>query len=71
MKVTAPMSGNVWKVLVEEGHHIQAGDVVVILESMKMEIPIESTTSGVVKTVHVTESSFIQENDLVIEVGGI
>ena len=65
-EITATMSGNVWKVEVKEGDKIQNGDVVVILESMKMEIPIEAEESGVVQEIKTTEGEFVQEGDVLI-----
>lgn len=66
MLVKSPMSGSVWKVLVKEGDEVSAGDVVVILESMKMEIPVEATESGVVTKVKVAEGDFVQDDDMLI-----
>lgn len=47
--VKANMAGTVWKIVVSEGEQVQEGQDVVILESMKMEIPIASEAAGVVK----------------------
>ncbi|OZI10779.1 acetyl-CoA carboxylase biotin carboxyl carrier protein subunit [Bacillaceae bacterium SAS-127] len=68
MKVMAPMSGSVWKIQVSEGDQVRAGDPMIILESMKMEIPIESTLNGQIVHIHVSEGDFIQENDVVAEI---
>ncbi|MFJ7637614.1 acetyl-CoA carboxylase biotin carboxyl carrier protein subunit [Peribacillus sp. NPDC097206] len=65
MKVTAPMSGSVWKITSESGKQVEAGETIVILESMKMEIPITAETGGTVKTISVQEGDFIQEHDVV------
>ncbi|MGM7680819.1 acetyl-CoA carboxylase biotin carboxyl carrier protein subunit [Cytobacillus sp. Hm23] len=67
MNYKAPISGNVWKVLAEDGDHVQIGDVLIIMESMKMEIPIEATAEGTVKKVIASETDFVQESDIVIE----
>ena len=66
--VNATMAGTVWKVLVTEGQHITAGEDVVILESMKMEIPIAAETDGIVKKVLVAEGDFINVDDHLVEV---
>ncbi|BCJ86143.1 acetyl-CoA carboxylase biotin carboxyl carrier protein subunit [Effusibacillus dendaii] len=66
-QVLASMAGNVWKVLVQAGDQIEAGQEVVILESMKMEIPIEAETAGTVKAVKVQEGDFVNEGDLLVE----
>ena len=63
MEVKASMAGSVWKVLVNTGDSVQEGDDVIILESMKMEIPIAAESSGVVKEVKVNEGDFVNEDD--------
>lgn len=67
-KIEAGMAGNVWKVLVKEGDKINAGQDVVILESMKMEIPITVEQDGVVTKVNVQEGDFVNDSDAVIEI---
>ncbi len=64
-EVLAEMVANVWKVLVSEGDDVSEGDTLVILESMKMEIPVEATASGKVSTVNVTEGGVVQEGDVI------
>ncbi|MEK3937330.1 acetyl-CoA carboxylase biotin carboxyl carrier protein subunit [Sporosarcina sp. FSL W7-1349] len=66
MEIRSQMSGSVWKVEVREGETVSAGDVVVILESMKMEVPIEAADTGTVKEIKVAEGDFVQEGDPVI-----
>jgi acetyl-CoA carboxylase biotin carboxyl carrier protein len=68
-EVRAEMVANVWKVLVSEGDHVDEGDTLVILESMKMEIPLESEESGTVTKLHVAEGDVVQEDDLIAEIG--
>ncbi|MCW2900581.1 MAG: acetyl-CoA carboxylase biotin carboxyl carrier protein subunit [Streptosporangiaceae bacterium] len=63
-EVRAEMVANVWKVVVSEGDDIAEGDTVVILESMKMEIPVLAEDDGVVATLKVTEGDVVQEGDL-------
>jgi acetyl-CoA carboxylase biotin carboxyl carrier protein len=63
--VEAEMVANVWKVLVGPGQAVSAGDTLVILESMKMEIPVESPVSGTVSTVNVEEGGVVQEGDVI------
>ena len=65
-QITANMAGNVWKVLVNVGDKIEEEQEVVILESMKMEIPIEAEISGKVREVHVKEGNFLSEGDVLI-----
>ena len=64
-EVLAEMVANVWKVLVSAGDPIEEGDTLCILESMKMEIPVEATASGTVAAVHVTEGGVVQEGDVI------
>lgn len=66
MKIQSPMSGSVWKIEVREGEKVTAGDVVAILESMKMEIPIEVTEAGTVTKIKVSEGDFVQEGDPIL-----
>jgi biotin carboxyl carrier protein len=63
------MVANVWKVLVSEGDQVDDGDTLVILESMKMEIPVLAETPGVVTKLHVAEGDVVQEDELIAEIG--
>ncbi|WP_188197468.1 biotin/lipoyl-binding carrier protein [Nonomuraea sp. SYSU D8015] len=64
-EVRAEMVANVWKVLVKEGDTISEGDTLVILESMKMEIPVLAEDEGVLVQLKVAEGDVIQEGDLI------
>ena len=64
-EVRAEMVANVWKVVVSPGDSVDEGDTLVILESMKMEIPVVAETSGVVKEVAVKEQDVVNEGDLI------
>ncbi|WP_111645659.1 acetyl-CoA carboxylase biotin carboxyl carrier protein subunit [Paranoxybacillus vitaminiphilus] len=66
-QVVATMAGNVWKIVVSIGEQVTEGQDVVILESMKMEIPIAAETSGTVKEIKVQEGDFVNEGDVLIE----
>ena len=68
-EVRAEMVANVWKVVAQEGDHVDDGDTLVILESMKMEIPVLAEGSGVVTTLHVAEGDVVQEDDLIATIG--
>ena len=68
-EVRAEMVANVWKVVVTEGQTVQAGDTLVILESMKMEIPVLTEEGGTVTVLHVGEGDVVQEGDVIAEVG--
>lgn len=64
-EVVAEMVANVWKVLVSAGEEVAEGQTLVILESMKMEIPVESPVAGTVTEVAATEGSTVQEGDVI------
>lgn len=66
-QVRAEMVANVLKVLVEPGDELAPGDAVVILESMKMEIPVLVEAAGRVATVDVAEGDVVQEGDVLVE----
>ncbi|MGG4191957.1 acetyl-CoA carboxylase biotin carboxyl carrier protein subunit [Paenibacillus jamilae] len=66
-KIVAVMAGNVYKILVKPGDQVEAGQNVVVLESMKMEISITSGAGGTVNKVNVSEGDFVDEGDLLIE----
>ena len=66
VEVKTEITGNVWKVLTSEGSTVAEGDVLVILESMKMEIPVLSPEDGVVKSVKVEEGGVIAEGETVV-----
>jgi acetyl-CoA carboxylase biotin carboxyl carrier protein len=62
--IVAELVGNVLKVVVKEGETVAVGDTIVLLESMKMEIPVLTEFAGVVKDVAVREGDNVQEGDL-------
>ncbi|MFF0307776.1 biotin/lipoyl-binding carrier protein [Streptosporangium sp. NPDC004379] len=64
-EVRAEMVANVWKVVVAEGDTVEEGDTLVILESMKMEIPVIAEDDGVVAQLKVAEGDVIQEGDVI------
>ena len=64
-EVLAEMVANVWKVVVKAGDSVEEGDAICILESMKMEIPIEATASGTVSELNVAEGGVVQEGDII------
>ncbi|WP_010531790.1 acetyl-CoA carboxylase biotin carboxyl carrier protein subunit [Lentibacillus jeotgali] len=64
-EVKANMAGSVWKVNVREGEKVEADQDVVILESMKMEIPIAAEDDGTVIKLKVSEGDFVNEEDVI------
>ena len=65
-EVHAEMVANVIRVEVGEGDVVAAGETLVVLESMKMEIPVQPETGGTVTRVAVTEGDVVQEGDLLV-----
>jgi len=63
-EIRAEMTANVWQVVVDEGQMVAEGDELVILESMKMEIPVATEVPGVVRELHVEPGDVVQEGDL-------
>ncbi len=68
MQIKAELAGNLWKVVVREGQQVQADETLMILESMKMEIPVTAPSAGRVKKIHAREGDNVQEGQLLIEV---
>jgi acetyl-CoA carboxylase biotin carboxyl carrier protein len=65
MEIRAELTATVWKVVVEQGAIVAEGDELVILESMKMEIPVVATVAGTVAEIRVGEEDRISEGDVV------
>lgn len=68
-EVRAEMTANVWKVLVAAGDAVSDGDTLVILESMKMEIPVVAEEEGTITEVKVNEGDVVQEDDVIAVIG--
>ena len=68
MQVKAELAGNLWKVVVSEGQQVGADETLMILESMKMEIPVNSPKAGRVSRIYVKEGQAVQEGQLLAEV---
>ena len=64
-EVRAEMAANVWKVLVSVGDTVADGDTLVILESMKMEIPVIAEEDGTIAEMKVSEGDVIREDDVI------
>ncbi len=67
-RIVSNMAGVVLEFLVKPGDKISVDQDVVMLESMKMQIPIQSSVAGVVKAIKVNEGDFVDDGDLLIEV---
>jgi len=67
-RVNAHITGTVWKIEVKVGDQVAEGQTVVILESMKMEMPVESPAAGKVKAVLVKEGDSVEEGRPLVEI---
>jgi acetyl-CoA carboxylase biotin carboxyl carrier protein len=68
-EVKAHITGTVWKIEVAVGDAVGEGDVVAILESMKMEMPVEAESAGTVKEIKVAEGQPVSEGDVIAVLG--
>jgi acetyl-CoA carboxylase biotin carboxyl carrier protein len=68
-KVYAEVSGSVWKVEVAVGQTVSEGDTLVIVESMKMEIPVCAPAAGRVNAVLVAEGDAVTDDQVIAELG--
>jgi acetyl-CoA carboxylase biotin carboxyl carrier protein len=64
-EVRAEMVANVWKIVASQGDAVNDGDTLVILESMKMEIPVLAESSGTLTELRVAEGQVVQEGDVI------
>ena len=64
--IEAHITGTVWKIEVAVGDTVEDGDTVVILESMKMEMPVESEDDGKVSEIRCDEGQSVQEGDVLV-----
>ena len=70
INVKSEIAGNVWKIQVKPGDHVELEGEIMILESMKMEIPVLSPRAGTVKEIRVSEGEAIGEGHLVAILDG-
>ena len=68
-KVRSEITGSVWKVEVAVGQSVAEGDTLVIVESMKMEIPVTAPAAGVVKDVLVGQGDMVEDGQCVVVLG--
>ncbi len=66
IEIRAEIAATVWRIDVGPGDRVDEGDELIILESMKMEIPVVATASGTVRAVHVAPEDRIGEDDLLV-----
>lgn len=70
LKVKAEVAGSVWKIVAQAGQALAAGDTILILESMKMEIPVAAEEGGTLAELHVAEGDAVSEGQLVATLTG-
>jgi biotin carboxyl carrier protein len=68
--ICSEMTGSVWKILVEPGQTVNDGDTVIVIEAMKMEIPVMAMDSGTVAEILVKENDMVEDGDVVIRLKG-
>lgn len=66
IEVEAQVTGSIWKIETEVGAEVEEDDVLLIIESMKMEIPVEAPEDGRVAEIRVTEGQSIEEGDVLV-----
>jgi acetyl-CoA carboxylase biotin carboxyl carrier protein len=64
--IEAQITGTVWKIEVAVGDRVEEGDTVVIIESMKMEMPVEAEDDGTVAAIRVEEGQAVSEGDVLV-----
>lgn len=64
--ICSEMTGTVWKVLVEQGQRVEEGDTVMLIEAMKMEIPVVAMDAGTVSEILVAKGDMVADGDPVI-----
>ena len=67
--VNSPMPGNIFKVECKPGQAVKAGDVLIVLEAMKMEIEVSAPVDGTVKSVAVNVGATVNTDDLLVTIG--
>ena len=68
-EITAPMSGKMWKILVNVGDSVSEDDEVAVLEAMKMEIPVVSPSDGTIKEIKVKEGDAVEAEAVIMVLG--
>jgi biotin carboxyl carrier protein len=64
--VESQIMGNIWKIVTPLGAEVEEDDVLLIIESMKMEIPVEAPQAGRVSEIRVEEGQSVQEGDVLV-----
>ncbi len=67
-EVKSPMAGTIFELIAAVGDDVEEGDELVILESMKMEIPVEAPLAGSVSEIHIAQGDQVQEGDTLVTI---
>jgi len=70
IEVEAQITGSVWKIETQVGARVEEEDVLLIIESMKMEIPVEAPCAGTVAEIRVEQGQTIEEGDILVLLEG-
>jgi len=65
-QIQSTMAGTVFNIVVQAGEEVSAGQTIMVLESMKMEIPVEAETAGKVATIDAQIGDFVNEGDVLV-----
>lgn len=68
-EVKSEVGGSIWKIEVTVGQTVAEGDTLLIVESMKMEIPLSSPLAGTVQEIRVAESDMVEEDQVLVVIG--
>ena len=67
-KIHCETAGSIWKLHVAKGDRVEAGQELMIMEVMKMEVPYEAPSAGTIAALHVAEGDVVEEDQLAIEI---
>lgn len=70
IKLKSEVTGSVWKLLKKPGEQVEAGEEIMLIESMKMEIPVEAPSAGRVVEIRVREGQAVEEGDVLLVLAG-
>ena len=70
IEVEAQVTGNIWKIETAVGAQVEEEDVLLVIESMKMEIPVEAPAGGRVVEIRVSEGQTVEEGDVLVVLAG-
>jgi acetyl-CoA carboxylase biotin carboxyl carrier protein len=68
-EIRAPITGSVWSVDVAEGDAVEVDQTVIVIESMKLQIPVDAEKAGTVARILVAEGDTVRENDVLVLLG--